>query len=83
MQNEGTNDTLLTNKTTTGASLTLQEANDTVLVNAVTVTNPVDNIVASDSRFEGLWVRLVQPWELTEIWSYESIIKNNTVVTNL
>jgi hypothetical protein len=82
MQNEGTTDTLLTNKTTTGVALSLAETNDTLVTNATTVPETIDNIELG-TRYEGLWVYYVQPWELEEPWTYEAILKSNTILTNV
>jgi len=82
MQNEGTTDTLLTNKTTTGVALSLAETNDTLVTNATTVPSTIDNIDLG-TRIDGLWVTLVQPWELDEPWTFEAILKSNTILTNV
>ena len=82
MQNEGTTDTLLTNKTTVGASLTAQSTNSTSVTSEVTVPSTIDNIDLG-TRIDGLWVTLVQPWELEEPWTFEAILKSNTILTNV
>jgi hypothetical protein len=83
MQNEGTTDTLLTNKTTTGVALSFAETNDTLVTNAVTVPETIDNVEIDATRYDGLWVYLIQPWDLEEPWTFEAILKSNTILTNV
>jgi hypothetical protein len=73
----------VTNETTATAVLSPLGTIDASLDNETTVLSPVDNIPLPNARIEGLWVASVFPWDIKDIWSYESVAKSNVPVTNL
>lgn len=83
MQNLPTTNAAVANQTTTVAGVlspivtTATPDNQSTAV--VTVTAPD----ISTARVEGLWMSFNLPWEMTEPWSYVSLVQSNTLVTNL
>ena len=82
MQNETTNPTSLNNIVTTVSGVVNEGTAGTGMVNSVTVGSGIDQTQFSTTRFDGLWVRFVQPWELESPWTYEAIQKSNVEITN-
>jgi hypothetical protein len=83
MVNEGTNSTALTNTTTVAGSLTGLGTNATAFSNVPTATRTVDNIELPNVRSIFLWHEKTKPWELSEPWTYESVVKSNVEITNI
>jgi hypothetical protein len=83
MVNEGTNSTALTNTTMVVGLLTGLSTSATALSNVPTVAGTVDNVELPNVRSIFLWHEKTKPWELSEPWTYESVVKSNVEITNI